>query len=167
MRAALALVWIGALGCSRPGDEAVAKRAPSPPPPAELRVPSDLHIDVTVDGAAAAPITAAVLGQAPPDFSDAEHRAWRLSTLVPAFAKDGAVIEARGQAGVGLRLDRPAAPGAPQPVLFLTRRGGVAVTLLDPADPFPGYHGQGGRLRRKGDSAPRIDAVASLAVTGK
>ena len=161
---ALALATIAVLGCSKPGDEAVAKRAPIPPPPPELHVPADLHVDVVVRGAPAAPITAAVLGQAAPDFSDAEHRAWKLSTLVPAFAQDGAVIEARGQGGVALALDRPASPSAPQPVLFLTRRGGVAVTTLDPADPFPGYHGQGGRLRRQGAETPRLEPVVSLTV---
>jgi hypothetical protein len=162
---ALALAVIAVFGCSKPGDETVAKRSPIPPPPQELRVPADLHIDVTVGGAAAAPITAAVLGQVQPDFSDAEHRAWRLSTLVPAFAKDGAVIEARGQAGIALRLDHPASASAPQPVLFLTRRGGVAVTMLDPSDPFPGYHGQGGRLRRQGADTPRLEPVSALSVT--
>jgi hypothetical protein len=164
---ALALATIAILGCSKPGDEEVAKRTPIPPPPAELRVPADLHVDVTVDGAAAAPITATALGQVHPDFSDDEHRAWKLSTLVPAFARDGAVIEARGQGGIALELDRPASPSAPQPVLFLTRRGGVAVTVLDPANPFPGFHGQGGRLRRQGAETPRIEPVVALAVNAK
>jgi hypothetical protein len=50
-------------------------------------------------------------------------------------------------------------------VLFLTRRGEVMVAAVDPKDPFPRYHGQGGRLRRGGDPMPRVAPVARLAVT--
>jgi len=165
MRAYLVVAAALAAGaCSRAGDESQARRAPIAPPPPTVKVPADLHIPVTVDGQPAAAITAAALGQLAPDFSDDEHRAWRLVRLVPAFDRDGAVLEARGHTGVSLRLDRPASAAAPQPVLFLTRRGDVMVSVVDPANPFPGYHGQGGRLRRQGDPLPRIQPVTELAV---
>jgi hypothetical protein len=160
--AAAAVVLAGA--CSKAGDESQARRAPIAPPPPTVHVPADLHIPVTVDGKEVATITAGGLAKVQPDFSDDEHRAWRLVRLVPAFDHDGAVLEARGRAGVSLRLDRPASAAAPQPVLFLTRRGDVMVSVLDPTNPFPGYHGQGGRLRRAGDSQPRIQPVTALAV---
>ena len=38
-------------------------------------------------------------------------------------------------------------------------------TALDPKDPFPKFHGQGGRLHRAGDSMPRVSPVAKLAIT--
>ena len=159
----LTLVTLGA--CSRASEESEGKRTPIAPPPAEVRVPADLHIAVLVDGADAPAITADALAKAKPDFADAMRRAWKLTTLVPAFARDGAVIEARGDGGVALRMDRPVSASAPQPVLFLTRRGDVEVTVVDPANPFPDYHGQGGRLQRPGDRAPRMQRVTALAVT--
>jgi len=50
-------------------------------------------------------------------------------------------------------------------VLFLTRRGEVIVSMIDPKDPFPRYHGQGGRLQRAGDSWPRVVRVQRLEIT--
>src|SRR5437016_575865 len=135
MRASAWLLVLAA--CSRPTDESQAKRAPIPPPPIEVRVPPDLAISVRVDGADAPAITAAALGGVAPDFADREHHAWRLTRLVPAFDREGAVLQARGAQGVALALERPVSAQAPQPVLFLTRRGDVAVTVIDPANPFP------------------------------
>ncbi len=163
MRAVLIAIVVA--GCSRAGDESQAKRAPIAPPPAIVHVPADLSISLRIDGADAPAITAASLGGITPDFADHDHHAWKLTKLVPAFDRDGAVIEARGQAGVALRLDRPASSDAPQPVLFLTRRGDVAVTVVDPAKPFPDFHGQGGRLKRQGDPMPRIQPVLALEVS--
>jgi len=63
-----------------------------------------------------------------------------------------------------VKFGRPTAEGL-EPVLFLTRRGEVIVSALDPKQPFPRYHGQGGRLHRAGDSLPRVAPVARLAIT--
>ena len=52
----------------------------------------------------------------------------------------------------------------PQPALLLTRRGDVVALLVDPADPFPSYHGQGRRLGRPGDPMPRIAGVKRIRV---
>ena len=150
--------------CSRASEESEAKRTPSPPPPQEVRLPADLHIAITVDGADAPAITADALAHAKPDFQDTVRRAWKLTTLLPAFARDGAVVEARGQGGVSLEIDRPGSASAPQPVLFLTRRGDVELTVVDPANPFPDYHGMGGRLRRPGDTTPRLTPVVAINV---
>jgi len=151
-------------GCSRAGEESEGKRTPIPPPPRQVSIPADLRIAVTIDGVAQPPIDAAALGAQAPDFADDERRAWKLTRLVPAFDRTGAVVEAHGQGGVAIKLRRPAEAGAPQPVLFLTRRGGVAVTLVDPVEPFPTYHGQGGRLRRPGDPLPHLSPVHELAI---
>jgi hypothetical protein len=154
-----------ALGCSKAGEESRTKRSPAAPPPASSEVPADLAIRVAVDGVAQPPIDAARLRAQPADFADTERRAWRLSSLVPAFDAPGRVIEAVGAGGMTLKFDRPATPAAPTPVLFLTRRGDVVVALVDPAQPFPDYHGQGGRLRRPGDAQPHLSPVTALLVT--
>ena len=164
MRIALALAFLAAAACSRASDESQNKRAPTPPPPSTVDIPRGLSIPLTVDGAPAPPIDAARLGALAPDFADEDRRAWRLTALVPALDQPGRAIEADGAPGMSIRLDRPG-PDAPMvPVLFLTRRGDVVVTLLDPADPFPRYHGQGGRLRRPGDSQPHVSPVTALRV---
>ena len=156
------------VACSRASEEEQGKRAPIPPPPIAVHVPSDLRIPVQIDGADAPAITAASLAAIAPDFADQDHHAWKLVALVPAFGThEGAVLEAKGQGGVALKLDRPPSASAPQPVLFLTRRGDVAITEIDPAHPFPEFHGQGGRLKRQGDPMPRIQPVMSVSVTTK
>jgi hypothetical protein len=162
---AIAVLAAALAGCGDASEEAKVKRTPALPPPAEVDIPAALAIAVTVDGAAAPAITADRLRAEPADFTSPEHRAWRLTKLVPALDQPGAAIEARGPTGVSIRLDRPADAAAMQPVLFLTRRGDVVVALVDPKDPFPDYHGQGGRLRRPGDPLPRLSPVTALAVS--
>jgi hypothetical protein len=153
-----------AAGCSRAEDEAGTKRTPVAPPPTEVAVPADLRIPVTVDGAAREPVTAATLTARPPDYRDTDRRAWRLVGLIPELSGAGASVEARGTQGVTVRMDMPSGTSGPQPVLFLTRRGEMVATLIDPAEPFPSYHGQGGRLRRPGDTMPHVSPVLALAV---
>jgi hypothetical protein len=158
----LALVLLAA--CSKASEESQAKRAPAPPPPPRVEIPVDLSIAVTVDGAVGDPITRARLEALTPDFSDDERRAWRLTTVVPALDRPGAAVEAIGEDGVSIRIARPDDAKMPQPVLFFTRRGDVVVSVVDPADPFPGYHGQGGQLRRQGDPLPRLSPVTALKI---
>lgn len=163
MRTAALLLVIALAACSRASDESEAKRSPAPPPPPRVEIPTDLSIAVTVDGAAAAPITRARLAAIPPDYADEERRAWRLTRVIPELDRAGATVEARGE-GVAIRVARPATEAEPQPVLFFTRRGEVVVAVVDPADPFPRYHGQGGQLRRPGDPLPRLSPVTQLAI---
>ncbi|MCA9677229.1 MAG: hypothetical protein H6709_09000 [Kofleriaceae bacterium] len=155
---------VAAVGCSRAGEESEAKRAPKTPPPPAVEVPDDLQIAVTIDGRDAPPLTAARLRAVEPDFHDAERRAWRIVHLVPEADRAGAIIEARGPSGVSIKVPRPDDAQQPQPVLFLTRRGDVVVAVMDPANPFPAFHGQGGQLRRPGDATPRLSPVVALAI---
>jgi hypothetical protein len=158
------VVLVALAACSRAEDEGKGKRTPSAPPPVDVKIPAGLAIPVTVDGAAHAPIDAAVLAAHRPDFQDEDRRAWKLVTLVPELDRDGARVEAVGQQGIRVQMARPPGAAGPQPVLFLTRRGDVVATLVDPAQPFPDYHGQGGRLRRPGDTMPHVTPVLELAV---
>lgn len=158
-------VLLVAAGCSKPSDSTEAKRTPKPPPAAGISIPAALHVDVEVDGAPAAAVDAARLASLKPDFADDEHRAWRIATLVgPAAKRPGAVIAAVGDKGLSLEMHAPAAPTDPIPVLSLNRRGDVLVGLVSPDDPFPDFHGKGGRLSRPGDPLPRLASPTRLRV---
>lgn len=148
-------------GCSKARDEAGSKRSPAPPPPPESRISADLEIPVLVAGKESDPVTAETLEARPPDFAEGERRAWRLDAILGDRLGRGDVVEAVGDGGVGVSLVAGAARVA---VLFLTRRGQVAAAVVDPGDPFPDYHGQGGRLRRPGDPLPRVLPVRELRI---
>jgi hypothetical protein len=160
---AMLLVVIAGAACSRASDELDSKRAPATPPPRDVQVSESLHIDVTIDGVAATPLTAQALRGVTPDFADAERRGWWIATLIPKAA-NAKVVVAEGPSGVGLRLEAPSGPGL-APALLLTRRGEIIVGAIDPADPFPRYHGQGGRLKRLGDPMPRLSPVSRLLIS--
>lgn len=152
------------LGCSRASSEGEAKQWATPPPAKDIAIPAGLRIAVTVDGTAQPAITAPSLQGTKPDFADDEHKAWLIPTLVAEARPAGTTIEAVSGTGVSVKFAHPTADGL-EPVLFLTRRGDVIVSALDPRDPFPRYHGQGGRLRRAGDPMPRVSPVARLDIT--
>lgn len=169
MRVARLLIAVTSLvaiaACAKAGEESKAKRTPVAPPPPTVELPADLHIAVEVDGQPAAPITRAALAAIPPDFRDADRSAWRFSSILGApFQREDAVLEAVSPSGVAISLRRPRSDREPQPVLYLTRRGDLVVAVVDPGDPFPTYHGQGGRLRRPGDPQPRLSSVSVLRV---
>ena len=149
--------------CSKPGNESEAKQWADHPPAKDVPIPDKLEIAVTVDGAKQPAITAVGLRAAKPDFADEERKAWRIPTLVPAAAAPG-VVEAFTPTGISVSFPHPTPDGL-EPVLFLTRRGEVIVAALNPKDPVPGHHGQGGRLHRPGDSSPRVAPVAHMAIT--
>lgn len=149
--------------CSRADEEhAGARRSPSLPPPPTVSLPA-IDIPVTIDGAPAEPLTTAKLAALPPDFADTDRRAWRLTRVLPGFTR-GAAVDAVSREDVAVTMKAPATEQDLQPVVFVTRRGDVVATLLDPADPFPDFHGQGGRLRRPGDTTPRVSPVVRLDV---
>lgn len=160
----LSLVIALLLGCSASGDDAGARRTPAPPPPEESPLPTDLSIPVTIDGLEASPLTTARLAALPPDFVDRERRAWKMVRLIEGLAA-GAEITAVSREGIAVTMRQPGRASDPQPVLFVTRRGEAVATQVDPAQPFPEFHGQGGRLRRPGDSTPRVSPVVRLEVT--
>lgn len=170
MKLGLLLCLVGAAACSaacsKAGEEQTGKRAPIPPPPDEPELPADLNIPVEIDGAPSAPVTGKTLAALEPDFADRDRRAWRLTRVLPAYVP-GAAVEALSRDGVSIVLPRPATAEEMQPVLFVTRRGDVVATLVKPEDPFPDFHGQGGRLRRPGDLTPRVTPVVKLRVHSK
>lgn len=147
-------------GCSKASKE--SDRLQREAPGSGAQVP-DVSIAVTVDGADRAAITSATLAATKPDFADPDRRAWRVTTLVPE-AVTGSVVEAAGPTGVAVKFADPTPDGL-EPVIYLTRRGDIVVAAVDPKDPFPKYHGQGGRLHRAGDAMPRVSPVAKLAIT--
>jgi len=150
--------------CSRTSEESESRQWQTPPPPKDIPIPAALSIDVRVDGDAKTAITSKSLAAAKPDFHDDEHKAWLIPTLVPDAAPQGTTIEAMSPAGVSVKFTHPTQEGL-EPVLFLTRRGDVIVSAIDPKDPFPRYHGQGGRLRRAGDPLPRVMPVSRIDIT--
>jgi hypothetical protein len=153
------------LGCAKGGSDDGAKRTPEPPPHPDVEIPADLSIPVDVDGKPAPPIDAKRLKMVKPDYSAEGHRAWKLVSLLgTAASRPGAIIEAAGAAGVSVTMRPPKAAAEPQPVLTLTRRGDVAAAVVTADDPFPDYHGRGGRLRRPGDPLPRVFPVTKLRV---
>jgi hypothetical protein len=155
------LLLLALAACSKASRD--ADRMQREAPGSDSRVPGDVSIAVVVDGADKSPITSATLARTKPDFVDPERRAWRVATLVPE-ATAGSTVEAAGPTGVAVKFVDPTPDGL-EPVLFLTRRGEVVVAAVDPKDPFPKFHGQGGRLHRAGDSLPRVSSVVKLAIT--
>jgi len=160
----LLLIALCVAACSKASPEGDKKQWQEAPPPAEVSVPANLSIVVEVDGIARAPITTDTLLATKPDFVDADHRAWRIPTLVAEASPVNATVEASSPAGVAVKFQQRTADGL-EPVLFLNRRGEVMVAALDPLQPFPKYHGQGSRLRRPGDSMPRVAPVTRLAIS--
>jgi hypothetical protein len=167
--AVVALAVVVLTGCDSKRELNEAKRMPKAPPPAAIVIPADLKIAVEIDGREAAPLDAALLSSKPPDFADADRRAWRMDTLLGEPAqREGVVIAVTGEHNLTIELARPVDPGAgPVPVLTVSRRGEVLAAMVDPSDPFPPYHGQGGRLGRPGDRLPRIGGVTKVAVRRK
>ena len=149
------------VACSRASEE--SKQLQDQPPPKEVTVPAGLSIAVEIDGATGPAITTDTLKAVKPDFSDVDRRAWLIPTLITDASPVGTVIEATTPSGVSVKFAHPTTDGL-EPVLFLTRRGEVIVGAIDPKDPFPRYHGQGGRLHRAGDSLPRVAPVTKLSI---
>ena len=50
-------------------------------------------------------------------------------------------------------------------VIMVSRRGDVIATMVDEKEPFPRFHGQGGRLGRPpGEPLPRVPKVQKLRI---
>jgi hypothetical protein len=163
--AALAVLLLVAVttACDSSAGHNDTKRMPKPPPPEDAATPSALHIAVEIDGREAPPIDASRLDATPPDFADHERRAWRIETLLgDAARREGAVVSVTGEKGLTIQLARSSAEGAPIAVLAVSRRGEVVAAMVDADDPFPAYHGHGGRLGRRGDPLPRIAGVTKI-----
>jgi len=164
--AALVLAAVASLACTKASESTDGKRMPKPPPPQATAVPAaGSTVNVEIDGAPAATIDAAKLASVPPDFKDEEHRAWKMTTLLgAAAARDGAVVAATGDKDVTILLRKPVGAKDPVPALIVNRRGELFASVLLPDEPFPAYHGQGGRLARPGDPLPRVGGVTKIRV---
>ncbi len=163
---ALGAVACVAIGCKRSSDQNESKRMPKPPPPPDAEASAELHIAVEIDGKADVAIDAAKLNATKPDFVDSDRRAWRIESLVGAPAKrDGTVIAVTGEKGLTVTLHQPKSDKDPLVVLVVSRRGEVVAAMVEPDEPFPQYHGHGGRLGRRGDPLPRVAGVTKIAVS--
>jgi hypothetical protein len=157
LRASAIVITLCCLACSKPGEGSEAKRSPIPEPAPGATVPSDLAIPVELDGAVVMTIRAEMLEARKPDFEDTERKAWRLDKILDAKTfPPGSILEASGSDGVGISMHRPKNEDEPLPVVALTRRGELVAAIVKASDPFPDYHGQGGRLHRPGDPLPRL-----------
>ncbi len=157
-----------ALACTKASESTDAKRMPKPPPPQATAAPALLigaAVTVEVDGVPAPALDGAKLASVPPDFKNEEHRAWKMTTLLgAAAAREGAIVAATGDKDVTILLRKPASDKDPLPALIVSRRGEIFASLVAPDEPFPAYHGQGGRLARPGDPLPRVGGVTKIRV---
>lgn len=161
----LMLAFVTANGCTKASESSDAKRMPKPPPGPIADGAQEVRVAVDVDGVAQPAIDGAKLAATPPDFKDEEHRAWRIGTLLGAIAaRPGTTITVTGPKEVAVTMKNPSAPNDPIPVFSVNRRGDVIAELVSPDQPFPAYHGQGGRLSRPGDPMPRIVGVTKIAI---
>ena len=162
---AIVALALACASCSKASDSTDGKRMPKPPPPATAAPAAAATVSVESDGTPAPAIDAAKLATVAPDFKDDEHRAWKMTTLVGAAAsRQGAVIAATGEKDITILLRRPSGDKDPVPALIVNRRGELFASLLAPEEPFPAYHGQGGRLARPGDPLPRVGGVTKIRV---
>jgi hypothetical protein len=157
----LVVLFVLACGNSEPANE--GKRMPAPPP-AKRELPTDLSIAVTVDGQARPPITHATLSAMPPDWSDKDQRkAWRLAKLVGVEETVDRSFAITGTSNnITVEFPAKSTANALVPALALSQRGTLVVEFVDPADPFPRFHGEGGRLGRSPESEPRVAGVTKI-----
>jgi hypothetical protein len=162
---AIAVPWVLS-ACTKASESQDAKRMPKPPPVASAEPSAPVRIDVEIDGKPAPTIDAARLAAVKPDFEDDERRAWKIVTLLgPAADRDGVSITVTGEKGLALVAKPPRAKTDPVPVLTTNRRGDPHFALVPADEPFPAYHGRGGRLARPGDPLPRISGVTRISVS--
>jgi hypothetical protein len=164
---AVAVLLVLVFGCGKgkgkDGSRAADDRQPAPPP-TEIE-PTDLPaVPLSFRGQKRPPITGKLLAGLKPDFESTEHRAWKLTSIIGKGLTGGDVIVVGSSRGVSVTYRVPVDATDRQPVLYMTRRGGLAATLVDPGKPFPEFHGQGGMLGRPGDSTPRVSPVLSVEV---
>jgi hypothetical protein len=162
------LVCVGALSaaCTKASESQDAKRTPKPPPSPSAEPQAPVRIEVEIDGKPAPVIDAARLAAVKPDFEDEDRRAWKIVTLLgPAADRDGVSIAVTGEKGLALVAKPPRAASDPIPVLTTNRRGDPHFALVPANEPFPAYHGRGGRLARPGDPLPRISGVTRIVVS--
>lgn len=163
MRRLVVVLLLVFAACQEKANE--GRRMPKAPPVPNAPLDPKIDIAVTIDGAPAEAITAARLEKTSATYAQEGKRAWRLDLLFGAKgARDGVSYTVTGDGGMAIVLKPPTQIGAPVPVIAGNLRGEVIVAMVSPQEPFPAYHGQGGRLGRRGDPLPRIANVTSIAV---
>jgi len=162
---ALVLLFCLAAACGKTEPANEGKRMPAPPP-AKREIPADLEIAVTVDGEPRPPITHDTLVATPPDWFDKEQRkAWRVARLVGVEESLDRSFAITGTTN-NITVEFPAKSTANTlvPALSLSQRGTMVVEFVDPNNPFPRFHGEGGRLGRSPESEPRVAGVTKIDV---
>lgn len=125
-------------------------------------VPEGVRVRVEVDGHEDAPITSEGLRAAAPTYHDADHRAWRLTAVLPAgVVKAGMQLEVEERSGRRTLFARLGEETGGEPVLMVNRKGQVLIALVEPDNPFPAFHGRGGN-RGQSARANRIRGVTTL-----
>ncbi len=163
MRAAVLAIALVACGNSEPANE--GKRMPQPPPVKTSELPANLTIAVTVDGTERPPITRDTLATVAPDWADNQRKAWRIAHLVGAPETPDTLFAITGQTNhVTVEFPAVSKENTLVPALLLSQRGQLVAEFVDPKDPFPRFHGEGGRLGRSPESEPRVPGVIKIEV---
>jgi hypothetical protein len=166
--AAGALAVLGAAACSKASDEVSVRKAPqTPPPPQVPKASDDLSVPVIVDGVAVSPITGPELNDTKADYAAADRKGWHIGSLVELPAGPLRIV-IDGSQGVSLFFEVPGEPPRREPALvpalLWNRRGHLIAAGVDPANPFPKYHGAGAYMQRLGDPQPRLVDVVRVRV---
>jgi hypothetical protein len=161
MKTSVTLALAFAVGACSKSESNEGKLLPQLAPPQAPLLPASLVIEVVVDGQPHAPVTQATLAHVTPDWSDTRRRAWSLARLVGIDATPNTTFAVTGTRGITVEF-----PSDQRlvPALLLSRRGTVVAELLDPAEPFPAFHGAGGRLGRSPEPTPRMPGVMKIEV---
>lgn len=146
----LALATLGfvtLMGCdSCHGRSGVADASPA--------MAESVRVPVDRDGVTLIVIDRALLERTPADFSDLDRKAWRLRSLVGAWAFDReSTIEVEDGQGQRVVLAQPSdlAEGR-DPVLTVNRQGELRMAVLRAdEDVFASFHGRGGNRGRGGE----------------
>jgi hypothetical protein len=155
------LVSLGVVACGKSEPANEGKRLPAPPP-VKSEVPADLRISVSVDGAERSPITPATFTNIPPDWTDSQRRAWKLATLTGVEESPLTSFAITGTNNITVEFPAASTAHTLVPVLHVSQRGTVVAEFIDPKDPFPKFHGEGGRLGRSPESEPRVANVTRI-----
>ncbi len=154
-----AWTWLACLALLSPGVLGACERT-------EMSAIADgISVAVLIDGAPGPVIDSARLRRVPPDYTDAERRAWRLSTLLPnRYDPETMDVALEDPSGERHALMSPADGRQRVVVVAINRAGALRVAAVSPDKPFPDFHGRGGNRGRQGDPS-RIKDVKRIVVT--
>jgi hypothetical protein len=89
--------------------------------------PSDIHIDVEIEGAEAPPITRARLEKMSPTYDDGQRRGWPLADFFGwLYARPDIALEVEDHSGQAARFERPGSDPEGRELLLLVDREGTA-----------------------------------------